>query len=151
MVAYPLIHGKLTSESYTDESAMDPRIDALRAKITCVEDQRFSVEYHEPSKRSIGNALTIELNDGTVLDEVEIEYPVGHKRRRAEGTPLLLEKFERHIKPHFDANQQQTYVSPLVLSRFDANIVLRILKIVNDAETLNKMPVDKFTDMFVKP
>ena len=110
MVAYPLIHGKLTSESYTDESAMDPRIDALRAKITCVEDQRFSVEYHEPSKRSIGNALTVELNDGTVLDEVEIEYPVGHKRRRVEGTPLLLAKFERHIGHHFDAARQKTCV-----------------------------------------
>ena len=91
MVAYPLIFGELTSESYTDEAAKDHRIDALRAKITCVEDKRFSVEYHEPSKRSIGNALLVELNDGTVLDEVEIEYPVGHKRRREEGTPLLLQ------------------------------------------------------------
>ena len=68
MVAFPLIYGNLTSESYTDESAKDPRIDELRAKITCVEDQRFSVEYHEPSKRSIGNALLVELKDGTVLD-----------------------------------------------------------------------------------
>ena len=97
MVAYPLIYGNLTSESYTDEAAKDPRIDELRDKITCVEDQRFSVEYHEPSKRSIGNALTVELNDGTVLDEVEIEYPVGHKRRRAEGTPLLMDKFQRWV------------------------------------------------------
>ena len=107
MVAYPLIFGELTSESYTDESAKDPRIDVLRAKITCVEDKRFSVEYHEPSKRSIGNALLVELQDGTVLDEVEIEYPVGHKRRREEGTPLLLEKFQRHIKPHFSAGGQE--------------------------------------------
>ena len=106
MVAYPLIFGELTSESYTDEAAKDPRIDALRAKITCVEDKRFSVEYHEPSKRSIGNALLVELNDGTVLDEVEIEYPVGHKRRREEGTPLLLQKFERHIAPHFTKEHQ---------------------------------------------
>jgi 2-methylcitrate dehydratase len=79
----------------TDASAADPRIDALRAKITCVEDKRFSVDYHEPSKRSIGNAITIELNDGTVLDEVEVEYPVGHKRRREEGTPLLMNKFKK--------------------------------------------------------
>ncbi len=107
MVAYPLIYGNLTSESYTDEAAKDPRIDELRAKITCVEDQRFSVEYHEPSKRSIGNALLVELNDGTVLDEVEIEYPVGHKRRRAEGTPLLFQKFERHIGPHFTKERQE--------------------------------------------
>jgi 2-methylcitrate dehydratase PrpD len=79
----------------TDAAAADPRIDALRSKIYCVEDKRFSVDYHEPERRSIGNALLVELNDGTVLDEVEVEYPVGHKRRRAEGTPLLINKFKR--------------------------------------------------------
>ena len=107
MVAYPLIFGELTSTSYTDAAAADPRIDALRAKIHCVEEQRYSVEYHEPSKRSISNALLVELNDGTVLDEVEVEYPVGHKRRRAEGTPLLLSKFKRHISYHFDETHQK--------------------------------------------
>ncbi|RPD59854.1 2-methylcitrate dehydratase [Lentinus tigrinus ALCF2SS1-6] len=132
MVAYPLIYGNLTSESYTDEAAKDPRIDELRAKITCVEDQRFSVEYHEPSKRSIGNALLVELKDGTVLDEVEIEYPVGHKRRRAEGTPLLFQKFERHIAPHFSQERQE-----------------KILNTVNDAN-FSKLPVDQFTNLFVK-
>ena len=81
MVAYPLIFGELTAESYTDAAAADPRIAALRDKIECVEDPKFSVDYHEPEKRFISNALTITLNDGTVLDEVEIEYPVGHKRR----------------------------------------------------------------------
>jgi 2-methylcitrate dehydratase len=106
MVAYPLIFGSLTSESYTDEKAADPRIDALRAKIHCVEDKRFSVDYHDPEKRSIGNALLVELNDGTVLDEVEVEYPVGHRRRREEGKPLLLAKFQRHIGHHFDAKHR---------------------------------------------
>ena len=91
----------------TDKSAADPRIDALRAKIHCVEESRFSVEYHDPEKRSIGNALLVELNDGTVLDEVEVEYPVGHKRRREEGTPLLLAKFRRHIGHHFDESHQK--------------------------------------------
>lgn len=113
MVAYPLIFGELTSESYTDKSASDPRIDELRAKIYCVEDKRFSVEYHDPAKRSIGNALLVELNDGTVLDEVEIEYPVGHKRRREEGTPLLINKFKRHISHHFDEAHQKKYVGPI--------------------------------------
>ena len=94
----------------TDASAADPRIDELRAKITCVEDKRFSADYHDPSKRSIGNAITITLNDGTVLDEVEVEYPVGHKRRRQEGTPLLMQKFERHIGPHFDDARKKQYV-----------------------------------------
>lgn len=110
MVSYPLIFGELTSESYADTSAADPRIDALRAKITCVEEKSYSVDYHEPSKRSISNAMTVELTDGTVLDEVEVEYPVGHKRRRAEGTPLLLAKFEKHIAPHFDSAHQKKSV-----------------------------------------
>ncbi|KIM45253.1 hypothetical protein M413DRAFT_441935 [Hebeloma cylindrosporum] len=133
MVAYPLIFGELTSESYTDASAADPRIDELRSKIYCVEEKRFSVEYHDPAKRSIGNALLVELNDGTILDEVEIEYPVGHKRRRAEGTPLLINKFKRHISHHYDQAHQN-----------------KILETVSDAASLNKLPVDKFTDLFVK-
>jgi len=133
MVAYPLIFGELTSESYTDASAADPRIDALRAKIHCVQDDAFSVEYHEPSKRSIGNALLVELNDGTVLDEVSVEYPVGHKRRRAEGTPLLIEKFKRHISHHYDTAHQR-----------------KILDVVSDANNLSKLRVDQFTDLFVK-
>jgi 2-methylcitrate dehydratase len=107
MVAYPLIFGELTAESYTDAAAADPRIDALRAKIECVEEKQYSIDYHEPSKRSISNAITVELNDGTILEEVEVEYPVGHKRRRAEGTPLLLAKFQRHIAAHFDDARQK--------------------------------------------
>ena len=153
MVAYPLIFGELTSESYTDEAAKDPRIDALRAKITCVEDQRFSREYHEPDKRSISNALLVELNDGTVLGEVEIEYPVGHKRRRAEGTPLLMKKFENHIKPHFSAARQQQSVCPFrcSLSYLLTSVTCtRILKTVNDAEGLDKLPANQFTDLFVQ-
>ncbi|KAJ3910337.1 MmgE/PrpD family-domain-containing protein [Lentinula edodes] len=134
MVAYPLIFGELTSDSYTDASAADPRIDALRAKMYCVEDKGFSVDYHDPAKRSIGNALLVELNDGTVLDEVEVEYPVGHKRRREEGTPLLINKFKRHISHHFEPAHQQ-----------------KILDTVSDATSFAKMPVDKFTDLFVKP
>ncbi|KAH9949552.1 2-methylcitrate dehydratase [Amylocystis lapponica] len=134
MVAYPLIYGELTSESYTDARAADPRIDALRAKITCVEEQTYSVDYHDPAKRSISNALLVELNDDTVLEEVEVQYPVGHKRRRAEGTPLLLQKFKNHIGPHFDSAQQK-----------------KILDTVNDKAKLFELPVDKFTDLFVKP
>ncbi|KAL0068803.1 ATP-binding cassette transporter CGR1 [Marasmius tenuissimus] len=145
MVAYPLIYGELTSESYTDASASDPRIDALRAKIHCVEDKRFSVEYHEPSKRSIGNALLVELNDGTVLDEVEVEYPVGHKRRRAEGTPLLINKFKRQVIPRPECPRIQH-----ISHHFDAGHQKKILDAVSDAQGLQKMPADKFTDLFVK-
>ncbi|KAF7792415.1 hypothetical protein EIP86_003452 [Pleurotus ostreatoroseus] len=133
MVAFPLIYGELTSQSYTDASAADPRIDALRAKIHCVEEKQYSIDYHDPAKRSISNALLVELNDGTVLDEVEVEYPVGHKRRRAEGTPLLMAKFKRHVAPHFDEAHQK-----------------KILDTVNDTNSFFKLPVDKFTELFVK-
>lgn len=126
MVAFPLIHGKLTSESYTDAAAADARIDALRAKIQCVEEPQYSIDYHDPAKRSISNALSVELNDGTVLDEVEVEYPVGHKRRRAEGTPLLLAKFERHIGAHFDEAHQKKYASCLHARVHLTNLLVRL-------------------------
>ncbi|KAM0793658.1 ATP-binding cassette transporter CGR1 [Microbotryomycetes sp. NB124-2] len=131
MIAVPLIFGRLTAEDYTDRVAADPRIDELRSKIQCVEDKTFSAEYHDPEKRFIGNALTITLNDGTVLDEVHIDYPVGHKRRREEGTPLLEAKFKRHIEPHFPAEHVQ-----------------KILDAVSDQAKLEKMPVQDFTDLF---
>ena len=82
-----------------------------------MEDKRFSEEYHAPEKRSIGNALLVELNDGTVLEEVEIEYPVGHKFRREEGTPLLINKFKRHISYHYEPAHQQKSVVFFVSSR----------------------------------
>ncbi|KIM69168.1 hypothetical protein SCLCIDRAFT_1208593 [Scleroderma citrinum Foug A] len=134
MVAYPLIFGELTSNSYADAAAADPRIDTLRAKIHCVENKTFSVDYHDPAKRSIGNALLVELSDGTILDEVVVEYPVGHRLRREEGTPLLIEKFKRHISHHFDEAHQKT-----------------ILEIVSDRKNFPDLAVDKFTDLFVKP
>jgi len=133
MVAVPLIFGRLTTEDYSDAVAADPRIDALREKMECVEDEFFSTDYHNPESRSIGNALTITLNDGTVLDEVEILYPVGHKRRREEGTPLLEAKFKRHISPWFSADH-----------------VEKIIKTVGDQAALEKMSVPEFSDMFYR-
>ena len=151
MVAYPLIYGELTSQSYADAAAADPRIDALRAKIRCVEEPQYSIDYHDPAKRSIGNAITITLNDGTVLDEVAIEYPVGHKRRRAEGTPLLMRKFENHIASHFDDAQRQKCVTPFSVYLISAYFYFcRILKSISDVEGFYNLPVDKFTDLFVK-
>src|SRR5437762_10096072 len=85
MVAVPLIFGRLTAADYEDEVAADPGIDALRKKITCVEDKRFTRDYHDPKKRSIANALTVEFKDGSKLKEVLCEYPIGHRRRRKEG------------------------------------------------------------------
>ncbi|GAA5992038.1 hypothetical protein JCM5350_006259 [Sporobolomyces pararoseus] len=132
MVAVPLIFGRLTTEDYSDRVAADPRIDELRAKIQCVEDKQFTADYHDPEKRFIGNALTVTLNDGTVLDEVECLYPIGHRRRREEGIPVLNAKFKRHVTDFFDS------------SKCD-----EIFKLVSDQKTLENMPVNEFTDLFV--
>lgn len=101
MTAMPLIYGRLTAEDYTDATARNPEIDQLRSKMYCVKDDQFTLDYHDPAKRSIGNALLVELNDGTKLDEIVVEYPIGHKFRREEGIPLLLNKFRTHLNQHF--------------------------------------------------
>ncbi|MBI4030180.1 MAG: MmgE/PrpD family protein, partial [Proteobacteria bacterium] len=91
------------ADDYTDEAASEPRFDALRAKMEVVEDKRYSAEYHEPDKRSIANAIQIFFKDGSKTEKVEIEYPVGHKRRRAEGFPLIEAKLEEYLKGHYSA------------------------------------------------
>ncbi|MFJ1255856.1 bifunctional 2-methylcitrate dehydratase/aconitate hydratase [Cupriavidus sp. CuC1] len=132
MVAVPLLFGRLTAEDYEDKVAADPRIDALRDKIVCVEDPQFTADYHDPEKRSIANALTVELNDGTVLPEVVVEYPLGHKRRRDEGIPLLVEKFKTNLARRFPAKQQQA-----------------ILAVSLDQARLEAMPVNEYVDLYV--
>lgn len=132
MVAVPLIFGRLTAADYEDSVAADPRIDALRAKMQCVEDPQFTKDYHDPDKRSIANALTIEFADGTVLPEVVVEYPIGHKRRRAEGIPLLVEKFRTNLARRFPGKQQQAIL--------DASL---------DQARLEAMPVNEYVDLYV--
>ena len=132
MVAVPLIFGRLTASDYEDNIAADTRIDALRARIHCEEDTAFTKDYHNPEKRSIANALTITLKDGTVLDEVVVEYPVGHARRREEGIPLLLEKFRINLARQFPQAQQK-----------------RILNSARDRKTLELLSVSEFMDLFV--
>jgi len=132
MVAVPLIFGRLTAADYEDEVAADPRIDALRKKITCVEDKRFTRDYHDPKKRSIANALTVEFKDGSKLKEVVCEYPIGHRRRRKEGMPVLVEKFKSNLARRFPPEQQRA-----------------ILDLCMDAGRLEKMPVNEFVDLFV--
>ncbi len=132
MVAVPLLFGRLTAADYEDEVARDPRIDLLREKIACVEDPQFTRDYHDPDKRSIANALTVELKDGKKLAEVVVEYPIGHKRRRKEGMPILVEKFERNLARRFPAKQQKA-----------------ILELCLNAEKLAATPVDEFVDLFV--
>ncbi len=131
MIAIPLLFGRLTAADYEDAVAADPRIDALRAKVTCVEEPQFTKDYHDPEKRSIANALHVELNDGTVLEET-VEYPIGHKRRREEGMPLLVEKFKRNLRRRFDDAQQQ-----------------RILNVSLNHERLAAMPVNEYVDLYV--
>jgi 2-methylcitrate dehydratase len=132
MVAVPLLFGRLTAADYEDGVAQDPRIDALRAKIVCVEDKRFTRDYHDPRKRSIANALTVEFKDGTKLKEVVCEYPIGHKRRRKEGMPILVEKFRTNLARRFAPAQQRD-----------------ILELCLDAERLQAMPVRDFVDRLV--
>ncbi|HEV8019979.1 MAG TPA: bifunctional 2-methylcitrate dehydratase/aconitate hydratase [Candidatus Lustribacter sp.] len=111
MVAVPLIFGQLTAEDYEDGRAGDPRIDILRAKTFCVEDPAFTRDYHDPEKRSIANGITIAFADGTVLPEVVVEYPLGHKRRRAEGIPLLEKKFVTNLNRRFSAEQTEAILA----------------------------------------
>ncbi len=131
MIAVPLIFGRLTAADYEDAVAADPRIDALRAKMRCVEDPQFTTDYHDPDKRSIANGLTLTFNDGTVLDEVLVEYPIGHPRRRSEGLPLLEAKFRRNLAHRFDEARQQ-----------------QILHVALDQSALEAMPVPAFMELF---
>ena len=115
MVAVPLIKGDLVAEDYEDDvaadSVMGPRIQMLRDKMEVVEDKRYSTDYHDPDKRSIANAVQIFFKDGTSTDRVEIEYPIGHRRRRTEGMPVLEAKFESAIKAHYDAAQAEKIIA----------------------------------------
>jgi 2-methylcitrate dehydratase len=119
MVAVPLIFGRLTAADYEDGVAADPRIDALRDKMTCVED-----------KRSIANGVTVEFRDGSRTREVVVEYPIGHRRRRKEGMPLLVEKFRTNLARRFPAKQQAA-----------------ILDVALDAKKLAATPVHEFVDL----
>lgn len=105
MVAVPLIKGNLVAEDYEDDVAADPRIDTLRAKMVVEEDKRYSTDYHDPEKRSIANAMQIFFKDGTKTGKIEIEYPIGHRRRRAEGIPVLEKKFVEALKAHCPIEQ----------------------------------------------
>ncbi len=135
MIAIPLIFGRLTAADYEDQVAADPawgpRIDAIRDRIACVEEPAFTADYHDPEKRSIANALRVELNDGTVLDET-VEYPIGHRRRREEGLPLLVEKFTTNLRRRYAEERQR-----------------EILEVSLDRKRLESMPVNEYVDLYV--
>ena len=102
MVAIPLIFGELTADHYEDSTAQDPRVDHLRSLMHCAEEKSFSVDYLDPEKRSIANSLQIFFKDGSSTEEITVHYPVGHRNRRTEGIPLLLEKFSTNLRSRFD-------------------------------------------------
>jgi 2-methylcitrate dehydratase PrpD len=105
MVAIGLLKGDLVAEDYEDDVASDPRVDALREKMVINEDKRYSKEYHEADKRSIANRIKIHFTDGSSTDEVEVEYPIGHKRRREEGIPVLEQKFLKNLEISYDSEK----------------------------------------------
>jgi 2-methylcitrate dehydratase len=133
MVAVPILFGRLTAEDYEDNVARDPRIDALRDKIACVEDKQFTRDYHDPDKRSIANALAVEFADGKKLKEIVVEYPIGHKRRRKEGMPVLVEKFKTNLARQFPEKQRAA-----------------ILDLCLDPKRLEATAVNEFVDLMAR-
>jgi len=132
MVAVPILYGRLLAGDYEDSIAADPRIDKLRDKIECVEDKKFSKDYLDPDKRSISNALTVEFKDGRKMKEIVVEYPIGHRRRRKEGMPVLVAKFRTNLARRFPAKQQGA-----------------ILDLCLDPKKLEATPVNEFVDLFM--
>jgi 2-methylcitrate dehydratase len=132
MVAVALLHGDLKADYYENTFAADPRIDLLREKMQVEEDAQFSKDYLDPQKRSIANAIQIYFKDGTQTEKVTVEYPIGHRRRRTEGIPLLYQKFEANINKHFSADKVQT-----------------LLALFQDQHALEKMSVNQLMDAFV--
>ncbi|KAK4984686.1 ATP-binding cassette transporter CGR1 [Elasticomyces elasticus] len=135
MVATMLVFNRLEASDYTDssEAATSPLLEDLRKRIKCVEDPQFTADYHDPEKRTIANALTVRLKDGTVLDEVVVEAPLGHRLRREEAKPEIMAKYKRHLEPHFPAERVQ-----------------ELVELGYDSEKLMNMDIDKYVDLYVK-
>ncbi len=132
MIAIPLLFGRLTADDYEDAIAADPRIDRLRAKMQVSENQQFSADYLDPQKRAIGNAITIRFNDGSSTGRIEVSYPIGHRRRRAEGIPVLIGKFKNNLATRFTPDQAE-----------------RILQACGEQQQLEALPVSEFMDLWV--
>ncbi|MFC4820708.1 bifunctional 2-methylcitrate dehydratase/aconitate hydratase [Dokdonella ginsengisoli] len=131
MVAVPLIFGRLTAQDYTDAVAADPRIDALRERTLVRENPRFTQEYFDPDKRYIGNSVQVFFDDGSSTEKVSIDYPIGHRRRRAEGMPVLLRKFETALAGHLPSGR-----------------VGHLVGLAHDPGRLDAMPIHEFVDAF---
>lgn len=133
MVAIPLIFGRLVAEDYEDAIASDPRVDQLRNKMIVSENTKFTEEYYAPDKRYIGNAVQVFFNDGTMTDRVAVDYPIGHRKRRAEGMPVLQKKFEASVAAHFSPKQSEA-----------------VKALFADRVKLEQMPVNEFVSGLVK-
>lgn len=135
MVAVMLVFNRLEAHDYTDgsEAAQSPLVESLRKRIKCVEDPQFTKDYHDPEKRTISNALTVRLKDGTTLAEEVVEAPLGHRLRREEAKPEIMKKYVRHLEPHFAKDHVQ-----------------KLVDLGNDPQVLYKMPVDEYMDLYVK-
>jgi len=132
MTAIGLLKGSLSATDYEDDVAADPRIDQLREKMEVIEDKQYSLDYLDPDKRSIANAVQVFFRDGTQTERVEVAYPIGHRRRRAEGIPLLIEKFKTNLARRFPEKQRQV-----------------ILEVSLDPTRLAAMPVNEYVDLYV--
>lgn len=132
MVAVGLIKGGITVADFEDEAAADPRIDMLREKMVVEEDKRFTREFYDLDKRSCANGIQVNFRDGSTTGRVDVEYPIGHKRRRSEGIPQLRRKFEGNLARRFPANRRD-----------------RMLELYDDAQKFERCAVDDFVDLFV--
>ncbi|WP_258921913.1 2-methylcitrate dehydratase [Heyndrickxia coagulans] len=131
VTATGLIKGNITADDYEDAAAADPRIDALREKMAVVENKQYSIDYLDPEKRSIANAVQVFFEDGTSTENVEVEYPLGHRFRREEAIPKIITKFSDNIAAHYSAKQQE-----------------RIKEACLTGEALEKMAVHEFVNLF---
>tara|TARA_B100000035_G_scaffold29737_1_gene22848 strand:- start:8118 stop:9578 length:1461 start_codon:yes stop_codon:yes gene_type:complete len=133
MTAIGLLKGNLTAQDYEDEAANDPRVDALREKMTCIEKPEYTKDYLDPNKRSIANAVQIFYKDSSSSEQVAVEYPIGHRRRRSEGIPELIKKFDINLKREFDDTQAK-----------------KIMNLNLDIDLLQKTPVNEYVDLYTK-
>ena len=135
MIATMLVFNRLEAGDYTDgsEAATSQLVESLRKRISCVEDPQFTKDYHDLQKRTIPNALTVRLHDGTTLDEEVVEVPLGHRWRREEAKPQIIAKYKRHLEPHYPTGK-----------------VDELLRLGDDAKKLGEMDVDRYVDLYVK-
>lgn len=133
MTSIGLLKGNLTAQDYEDTVANDPRVDALREKMTCVEKPEYTKDYLDPDKRSIANAVQILYKDGSSSEQVAVEYPIGHRRRRSEGIPELIKKFKINLKREFDDTRAE-----------------KIMNLNLDIDLLQQTPVNEYVDLYTK-